>query len=306
MPSRDQQFGWLVLVSLLAHMIMLFLLAPHMSTPSRRYLVAPPPQIVRLVSFGARATEPPAALPKQAAVAAKPKPEKPRPSTPAPVKAVALPPVKAAEFPPKLPPKPEPAKPKQEVSAPPIQTPPMPQASDKILPQASDKILPKAAEKPVAVPPAIPQNPKPVIPPAGSGRASEISEADRLSRIQQLEKRRKLRESALAEKQIEQNHPASPAAPMVSEEEMAVYQGVITHRVRQRWVFTGGGENLSAEVLIALDRNGSVRTQKITRGSGNVEFDRSVLRAIAKASPFPPPPEGADTEIQFRFRSEED
>ncbi|MBI5141551.1 MAG: TonB C-terminal domain-containing protein [Nitrospirae bacterium] len=134
-----------------------------------------------------------------------------------------------------------------------------------------------------------------------------MTEADRLARIQQLEKRRKLRESALAEKQIETPRPAAPAASVVSAEEMAVYEGIITNRVRQRWVFTGkGAEGLSAEVLIALDRNGSVRTQKITRGSGNVEFDRSVLRAIAKASPFPPPPDGADTEIQFRFRSKED
>jgi protein TonB len=285
---------------------MIFLLAPRMSTPSRRHF-APPAQIVRLVTFGARTDEKPlvrpAASPKQAAASPRPKPEKTQPKALAPVKTAA--PIV----------KPEPAKPKPETPVPPqVITPPMPKAPDSFMPKSPERPMPetagkpaaKAVETPATVPPAQPpviQNSKPVISSAGNEPAGEFSESARLSRIQQLEKRKILRESALAEKRVESPRPA---VPVLSAEEMTAYHGIITQRVRQRWVFTGGGENMSAEVLIALDRNGSVRTQKITRGSGNVEFDRSVLRAIAKASPFPPPPEGADTEIQFRFRSEGD
>ena len=122
------------------------------------------------------------------------------------------------------------------------------------------------------------------------GREREVeAEIARLRRIKQIEAARA------------GSGPSGGAPADVS----ARYHGLVRLKVQERWTYPGSAPgDLEAEVLIVIGPRGAVRQQKIVRGSGNREFDRSVLRAIAKASPFPPPPEGVDREIQFRFRPE--
>lgn len=130
---------------------------------------------------------------------------------------------------------------------------------------------------------------------------------ERLKKIDQLERLKSLRASIGGYKLEEEGASgAKGQKKTASPEAMAVYYGIIRYRVLERWVYTGKAiGRLEAEVLISLSKQGGVQKQSIVKSSGNPDFDRSVLRAIAKASPFPPPPEGVDTEIQFRFRPED-
>jgi colicin import membrane protein len=50
---------------------------------------------------------------------------------------------------------------------------------------------------------------------------------------------------------------------------------------------------------VTLDATGNVLGVDISRGSGNPFYDQSVVRAIEKASPLPPPPESGDWPFLF-------
>ncbi len=129
---------------------------------------------------------------------------------------------------------------------------------------------------------------------------------ERLQKIDKLERLKKLRASIGGYELKEEGLSGTKVQKTASPEAMAIYYGIIRYRVLERWVYTGKSiSRLEAEVLISLSKQGGVQKQSIVKSSGNPDFDRSVLRAIAKASPFPPPPEGVDTEIQFRFRPED-
>jgi colicin import membrane protein len=54
------------------------------------------------------------------------------------------------------------------------------------------------------------------------------------------------------------------------------------------WMLTQG---LKAEVTIKIDKTGQIIERKLTKKSGNSEFDERVMAAIEKSNPFPPPPE---------------
>ncbi len=79
------------------------------------------------------------------------------------------------------------------------------------------------------------------------------------------------------------------------------YYSAIVGRIRQQWVYPDSlDKDLEATVSIRIAKDGSVTIQGIERSSGNRLFDRSVLSAINKASPLPPPPQ--EIEIGVRFR----
>ncbi len=82
---------------------------------------------------------------------------------------------------------------------------------------------------------------------------------------------------------------------------MAGYYSLVQERVWSEWVFPEfrTGQGLEAVVDIKVYKNGRVKIQGIKKSSGNTLFDRSVLRAISKASPLPPPP--YELEIAVRF-----
>jgi len=82
---------------------------------------------------------------------------------------------------------------------------------------------------------------------------------------------------------------------------IAGYYSLVQERVWSEWVFPGfrTEEGLEAVVDIKIYKDGRVKIQGIKKSSGNTLFDRSVLRAIAKASPLPPPP--YELEIAVRF-----
>ncbi len=81
------------------------------------------------------------------------------------------------------------------------------------------------------------------------------------------------------------------------------YIAGITSAIQRQYEITPDivGKNLEATVLMKIMRDGSVRDARITSRSGNSTFDRCVLRAIAKASPVSPPPDGENIEVKVTF-----
>lgn len=79
------------------------------------------------------------------------------------------------------------------------------------------------------------------------------------------------------------------------------YDSTVTEKIRQQWIFPENiDRDLEAIVSIKVARDGSITIQKVEKSSGSPLFDRTVLRAIAKAGPLPQPPK--EMEIIVRFK----
>ena len=54
---------------------------------------------------------------------------------------------------------------------------------------------------------------------------------------------------------------------------------------------------MSADVEFSISADGTLNSVKIAKPSGDSAFDESVLRAIRRAAPFPPPPDRYRTQF---------
>ena len=70
-----------------------------------------------------------------------------------------------------------------------------------------------------------------------------------------------------------------------------LYFRTVQQRVKDAWTFPGGSNDLSADVEFSIGADGTLNGVKIAKSSGDSAFDESVLRAIRRAAPFPPPPD---------------
>ena len=92
---------------------------------------------------------------------------------------------------------------------------------------------------------------------------------------------------------------------------MRVYYSLIWSKVRQEWALPEGilhDDNLVAVIGVKILRNGNVDEVGFEERSGNRYFDESAIKAIKKASPFPPLPEWIKDnyiEVGVRFHSSE-
>jgi len=78
------------------------------------------------------------------------------------------------------------------------------------------------------------------------------------------------------------------------------YYAKITDEIRSEWIYPDTArEDLLAIVYVKISRDGTLTVQGIEKSSGNTLFDRSTLKAIAKATPVSPPPH--EMEIGIRF-----
>ncbi len=85
------------------------------------------------------------------------------------------------------------------------------------------------------------------------------------------------------------------------------YVGLITQKVERNWLRPGNiKEGLSCEVMVRLIPGGEVVSVQITQSSGDPVFDRSVERAVRKASPLPLPDDSSMfpyfRELKFIFK----
>jgi TonB family protein len=87
--------------------------------------------------------------------------------------------------------------------------------------------------------------------------------------------------------------------------EFIVYQNRMLSSIKDNWAWVGQGSNLKVVVHFSIKDNGEITGLKIIQSSGDSSYDESVLRAVKKSSPLPPPPETArrdfaDVELTFR------
>jgi protein TonB len=70
------------------------------------------------------------------------------------------------------------------------------------------------------------------------------------------------------------------------------YLSAIERKVSENWLSAAGGRDggISCVVYFRLSRNGRVSDLRVETPSGSSHFDRSALRAVKSAEPFPPLP----------------
>lgn len=92
---------------------------------------------------------------------------------------------------------------------------------------------------------------------------------------------------------------------------MNAYYETLWSRIKSEWALPPGilaSQELETVIDVTVSRSGSVTSLSIEKSSGNRYFDQSALRAIRKASPFPPIPEnirGSSIDLGIRFHTAE-
>jgi TonB family protein len=70
-----------------------------------------------------------------------------------------------------------------------------------------------------------------------------------------------------------------------------LYYQTVQDRIKKAWNYVGGNGDLTTSVQFAIGPDGSLTGVRLTQSSRDPAFDDSVIRAIRRAAPFPPPPE---------------
>lgn len=73
--------------------------------------------------------------------------------------------------------------------------------------------------------------------------------------------------------------------------EFLIYTQQLQKRVQENWIVAEKKPGLVASVSFMIQPNGDIQEVEMTQSSGDRAFDQSVVRAIRKAAPFPPPPQ---------------
>jgi TonB family protein len=117
----------------------------------------------------------------------------------------------------------------------------------------------------------------------------------------QVEKRVRLRQvislKAQGEKKTGTGSQASGQGRGAPSED---YYSKITKEIWQQWVFPDiGRKDVEAVIAVRILKDGTALVQRVEKSSGNSLFDKSAIKALAKASPLTPPP--YEMEIGVRF-----
>lgn len=79
------------------------------------------------------------------------------------------------------------------------------------------------------------------------------------------------------------------------------YYSMVIAKIKDNWVYPDSlDKDLLTIVVIKVTKDGAITIDRIEKRSGNPLFDRSVLVAINRSNPLPPP--GEDIELGIRFR----
>ena len=74
-----------------------------------------------------------------------------------------------------------------------------------------------------------------------------------------------------------------------------LYQASMVSRIKRNWGLPEGlrkGNDISADLMVRINRNGQIEDFRFERKSGIEVFDQEVIRTLKKSSPLPPLPEG--------------
>jgi colicin import membrane protein len=99
--------------------------------------------------------------------------------------------------------------------------------------------------------------------------------------------------------------PGGRGGGVVKGMEFIIYQNRMLSSIKDNWAWVGQKSSLKVVVHFSIKDNGEITGLKIVQSSGDPSYDESVLRAVKKSSPLPPPPESsrkdfADVELTFR------
>ena len=212
-----------------------------------------------------------------------------------------------------LPPSPAPSKPQA--------APPAPQPAPKPAPEKPK--APEPAKK--AAPPAQPPLVEKKVDEVTQAGGDEMARQERRRRIQELEQEtrrlyesikegeRGAPESGAAVQEPAPTAPAATGAPAggrssASDLRNRAYYDRIWSQIRAAWVIPEGvisQASLVTVVGIRISPAGDIKQSWIEKKSGNDYYDQSALRAIRKATPLPPPPEGmadGDLDVGVNFK----
>ncbi|MGH7987024.1 MAG: TonB family protein [Candidatus Binataceae bacterium] len=70
-----------------------------------------------------------------------------------------------------------------------------------------------------------------------------------------------------------------------------LYYHAVQEKIKDAWSFSGNNPDLTATVTFRIGPDGTLTGVRVTDSSRDLAFDDSVVRAIRRAAPFPPPPE---------------
>jgi colicin import membrane protein len=92
--------------------------------------------------------------------------------------------------------------------------------------------------------------------------------------------------------------------PEVTAAEIQEYAMMVENRVKGLWVIPDllSAKELKAVVVFGIGKKGEVINLRFKESSGNSPYDQSVLRAISKAVPFPPPPHQILLEEEYELK----
>jgi TolA protein len=79
--------------------------------------------------------------------------------------------------------------------------------------------------------------------------------------------------------------------------EFILYTQQLQRRVQESWIVAEKRPELVASVSFRIQADGEVQDIEMMKSSGDAAFDQSVLRAVRKAAPFPPPPQSYANEF---------
>jgi colicin import membrane protein len=252
------------------------------------------------------AKPPPAATPLEAATV-KAKTPQPKPPEPQPMPEK----VQAMAQQPKLQPKPEPAK----VQA---STPPKPSESA-VAPSVPAAPMKANEARPATVKPGEAKTPPPAAPATGTagtgtgGSAEEKVDEKFAAAAEHWRSRMASGGGGLDGAEAEhgpigEGTPGAGGGGTVVGTEFLAYRQRIFSIIKTNWVQADRKSKLVAQVRFELTPEGEVGNVRLERSSGDKAYDLSVLRAVERSSPLPPPPEKHRDdfhEVVIEFHSEE-
>ena len=106
-----------------------------------------------------------------------------------------------------------------------------------------------------------------------------------------------LQNTDISESTINQSYPVG-----FDEQDKEIFNN-IQKAVNKNWVIAPGIDykRLSVSIEIGINSGGDLTSLKITRSSGNVDFDNSLIRAVRKSIPLPIPPEKREKFAEFEL-----
>jgi colicin import membrane protein len=135
------------------------------------------------------------------------------------------------------------------------------------------------------------------------------------SRAESQEKMEQQRQKAAATSTAAGKEPGAAAlgaggtgGGIVQGAEFIRYFNEMRERIKSGWTWAGRRTDLVASVRFSVQENGEIVGVKLVHGSGDSSYDDSVIRALRKANPLPPPPESHRrefSEVELAFTPKE-